>query len=261
MTTKLSTMKLKKADRIARITLTRAAQLNVFNEWFVPELNQLLDDIEKDSDIKAVVIDAEGRAFSAGLDFQFCQTLLKQAKEFKEWVTSWVETLIRIQEFPLPVIAVVNDFCLAGGFELMLSCDLVFAANDAKIGDNTMNFGFLDASVFRLLLDRTGWQRSLELVTTGRQLSGKEAEQYGLALKAVDSTSLEREVEAFLSQLRNMSRPGLVACKKGLRGAGDIASRREAMRHGQFVQYEYFTSEKDPMDGLAAFLAKQRPKF
>lgn len=261
MISQLSTMKLEKLDRVVHITFTRPEALNVFNEEFVPDLNCMLDEAERDHSIKAVVIAAEGRAFSAGLDLKFCQSLLDQPKKFKDWVSSWVNTVIRIQEFPIPIIAVVHGFCLGGGFELILACDLVFAADEAKIGDNTMRFGFLDGPVFRLLPDRIGWQKSLALITTGNQLSGKEAEEYGIVFKSVPGEKLKDEVEQFLSILREKSRPGLIACKKGLRGASDINSRRDAIRLGQSVQYEYFTTEKDPIDGLMAFLAKQQAKF
>ena len=110
----------------------------------------------------------------------------------------------------MPVIALVHGFVLAGGLELMLACDMAIAAEDARIGDQHVNFGLMPGGgSTQRLPRRIGMQRAMELLTTGRWLSGAEAAEWGLVRRAVPADTLDQELEALVSPLRTKSRPGL----------------------------------------------------
>jgi len=258
---KYGTVKLEVRDRVAYITLNRPEALNAISRELLLDLKEALEEAGRDESLKAVVITGEGRAFSAGADLKFIGGVFDNPASFREYLTLFNETISALENFPLPVIAAVNGFCFAGGIETMLACDLAIAAEDARIGDQHMNFGLIGGPVFWQLLKRLGWQKALELIVTGKWLTGKEAESYGLVLKAVPGDRLMPEVEAILSQLRDKSRPGLIASKKALRLAREIPSREEAVEAVCQVAFQYMTTEKEPREGVKAFLEKRTPKF
>lgn len=258
---KYGTVKQEARDRAAYITLNRPDALNAISRELLLDLKEALEETRMDESLKTVVVTGEGRAFSAGADLKFVVGIFDNPVSFRDYLTLFNETISALENFPLPVIAAVNGFCFAGGIEMMLACDLAIVAEDARIGDQHMNFGLIGGPVFWQLLKRLGWQKSLELIVTGRWLTGKEAESYGLVLKAVPREKLMEEVEAILSQLRDKSRPGLVASKKALRLAREIPSREEAVEAVCQVTYQYITTEKEPREGVKAFLEKRAPKF
>ncbi len=121
---------------------------------------------------------------------------------------------IAIEEMPIPTIALVNGYALAGGLELLLSCDLAIAAEEARIGDQHSTFGLVGGSSPWQLPKRIGMQKALYLMYTGGRVSGKEAEELGIVYKAVPGEKLEEELEKLLAQLRDKSRDALEFIKK-----------------------------------------------
>ena len=129
----------------AWITLIRAEALNALNPATIAEIGQALSEAESDEQAHAVVITGEGRAFCAGADLKFINDI--RAEPEMGAIGRFLETVLglmnRVESFPKPVIAAVNGFALAGGLELVLSCDMVVAAESAKLGDAHSNYGLL----------------------------------------------------------------------------------------------------------------------
>jgi enoyl-CoA hydratase len=162
---------------------------------------------------------------------------------------------------PVPTIALVQGFALAGGLELALACDMVIAAEDARLGDQHANFGLMPGGgSTQRLPRRIGMQRAMELLTSGRWLLGQEAADWGLVLRAVPAEALDEELEKLLASLRSKSRTGLSWIKSITQRGKDLPLREGvALEVSAFVQY--FATSSHPREGIQAFKEKRQPQF
>lgn len=257
----LSTLKVSKKDRVAYVTLSRPEALNAISPQVLADLRQAIGAVGSDPEVKAVVLTGQGRAFCAGADLKYVNTFLSDTRAFVDYLEAFNATMEAIEECPLPVIAAVNGFAFAGGMELLMACDMAIAAEDAQIGDQHQNFGLIGGPVMWQLPRRVGLSRAMELCLTGKWLTGKQAQEYGLVLRAVPKEKLMDEVEALLAQLRDKSRPGLIANKRALREAAKQASYGPGTRVGASYTIQYMGSAEEPREGIRAFLEKRKPVF
>lgn len=251
-----------KRDRVAFVTLNRPQALNSLSPALVAELSQALAEVRADTSLKALVIQGAGKAFCAGADLKFFQekglsdlgALLTYVKEFNEF-------LFGLEELPLPVIAVVQGYALAGGLELAMACDIVLAAEDAVIGDQHVNFALMPGGGDTQRLPRKiGLPRAMALMLTGRWLSGKEAESWGLVYKAVPADRLSQELEELLGQLRGKSREAMGIIKETVRRGLELPLREAVwLEVNAFAQYLHVSSH--PKEGIQAFVEKRQPNF
>ena len=248
-------------DRVATIRLNRPDALNALNMDLLAEFSHAVTAVGEDETLKALVIRGEGRAFCAGADLLFFDTVFDEISRLPPYVSLLNDSLFQLEELPIPTIAVVQGFALAGGLELALACDMVLAAEDARIGDQHANFGLMPGGgSTQRLPRRIGMQRAMELLTTGRWLSGVEAADWGLALRAVPGDDLDAELEALLGQLRDKSRTGLGWIKSVTRQGRDLPLRPGVDRENMaFIQY--FATSPHPREGIQAFKEKRKPEF
>ena len=254
-------IKLEKVNRVATIRLNRPDALNALSPEVLAELSFAVAEAGNDESIKVLVIRGEGRAFCAGADLTYFQTTFDDPALLPEYVAQINDTLFQIEKLPIPAIAVVHGFALAGGLELMMACDMALVAEDARIGDQHVNFGLIPGGgSTQRLPRRVGLQRAMELLTTGRWLSGTEAVEWGLALRAVPAEGLDEELEKLLGPLRTKSRAGLSLIKSvTLRGMGLSIEDGVALESHAFVQY--MTTSPHPAEGIQAFKEKRQPEF
>ena len=254
-------IKLEKENRVATIRLNRPDALNALSPELLAELSSGVAEAGNDESIKVLVIRGEGRAFCAGADLTYFQTTFEDPALLPDYVAQINETLGQIEKLPIPVIAVVHGFALAGGLELMMACDMALVAEDARIGDQHVNFGLMPGGgSTQRLPRRVGLQRAMELLTTGRWLSGAEAVDWGLALRSVPAEKLDEELEKLLGPLRTKSRAGIALIKSvTLRGRGLSIEDGVALESLAFVQY--MTTSPHPAEGIKAFMEKRQPEF
>lgn len=252
------TLALSKENRIARVTLSRPEALNALSPELIEELLRVIEGVRDDPEVKALVITGQGRAFCAGADLKFIDHAFTDLALFKDYLEKFDRVMLALEELPIPTIAVVNGFALAGGLELLLSCDIAIAAEDATIGDQHINYALSGATSNVQLPRRIGLQRALELLLTGRWLSGKEAEEIGLVYKAVPREKLEEEVEKILSHLRDKSREAFAAIKWAAK-QGITMSLRESFEYCTLQTMQYFSTSDKPKAGVAAFVSKKEP--
>ena len=252
---------LKTHDRVATIRLNRPDALNALNMELLAEFSHALTAVAEDETLKALVIRGEGRAFCAGADLLFFDTVFDEISLLPPYVKLLNDCFFQLEELPVPTIAVVHGFALAGGLELSLACDMVLAAEDARIGDQHANFGLMPGGgSTQRLPRRVGMQRAMELLTTGRWLSGAEAVEWGLALRAVPGAELDSELENLLAQLRDKSRTGLGWIKSVTRQGRDLPVRAGIDRENMaFIQY--FATSPHPREGIQAFKERRKPEF
>ncbi|MCE2464752.1 MAG: enoyl-CoA hydratase/isomerase family protein, partial [Dehalococcoidia bacterium] len=136
-------IRLRVDDRVARLTLARPAEMNAVNPEMIEEVIEALADVSAMDDVKALVVSGEGRAFCAGADLTYMEGILKDREALSRYLGRFNEMLFVLEELPIPVIGLVHGYALAGGLEILLACDMVIAAEDARIGDQHINFALI----------------------------------------------------------------------------------------------------------------------
>ena len=186
-----TTIVYERLDRVARITLNRPERANALNQTMLTEIGVALDEAERDPQVRALIVQGGGAAFSSGFD------LKEQVERRPTGVAEWepvlrkdFETVMRFWHSPKPTIAAVRGPCLAGGFELALACDLTIAAEDAFFGEPELKFG---AGIVVMLLPwLVGPKIAKEIILLGEdRLSAERAEAIGIVNRVVPTAELE----------------------------------------------------------------------
>jgi enoyl-CoA hydratase/carnithine racemase len=254
-------IKLDIENGVATIRLNRPDALNALNTELLEELSGAISNVEQDESVKALVVRGEGRAFCSGADLNFFESAFNDSSQLTPYVKKLNDCFLQLEQLPIPVISVVHGFALAGGLELMLACDMTIAAEDARIGDQHANFGLMPGGgSTQRLPRRIGMQRAMELLTTGKWLSGAEAADWGLVLRAVPADYLDEALEELIAPLRSKSRPGLGWIKSVTRRGSDLPlADGIVLESASFV--EYSTTHGHPKEGIQAFKEKRQPQF
>lgn len=199
--------------QIGHITLNRPKAFNSMTIELAEQLEMALGELASDSDV--IIIRGAGGNFSAGGDLKF----ILENRSDPEVVRSLIETLGRalnlIGTLPIPVVAAVEGFCLAGGFELMQACDFAVAAENAVIGDGHVEFAQLPGGGGAVRLVRhLGRQAALGILLTGDRFAGAEAAARGLIHRAFPAGRFEEGVAELAVQLAQRGRGALQAIKQ-----------------------------------------------
>jgi len=139
----LATVKLGVDGGIARVVLNRPAQLNAISPSLLQDLDRVCDEVERNPAVRAMTLTAAGRAFCAGADLKAVRELSPDPVKWNEFMRLWHRVFNRLEALPVPVVAGVHGFALAGGLELALVVDLVVADESARLGDQHANFGLV----------------------------------------------------------------------------------------------------------------------
>ncbi len=254
-------IKLSKEQGIATILLNRPDAMNALGRELLSDLASALSDVAGDESMKALVLRGQGRCFCAGADLKYFQDAFNSHDALEAYLSEINKVLFQVEDLPVPVIAVVHGFALAGGLELMMSCDMALVADDARIGDQHVNFGLMPGGGSTIRLPRlVGPQRAMELLTTGRWLNGPEAVEWGLALRSAPLDRLDEELEQLVAPLRGKSRPGLGWIKQVTHRGRDLTVRDGVAVEGMaFAQY--VATSGHPAEGVQAFVEKRTPQF
>lgn len=251
---------LSKAKAVANIYLNRPEAFNSLDLDTVDELEKAALEVDRDESIKVMIIRGKGQSFCTGADLKYFLSIAADAKKVMRFIDQINRAFNSLENCRVPVIAVVHGHCLAGGCELLISCDLAVASNDAIIGDQHANFGLIPGAGGTQRLPRLiGIQRAKELLYTGKWLPGAEAEKYGLVLKAVPAEQLDGEVDTLIDSILKKSSRGLNLMKK-LVNQGMQIDQKTAIELEVAMFHNYFPME-DFQEGLRAFREKRKPKF
>ena len=246
---------------VATLTLARPQVLNAVSPSMIVEIREAVRQVSVDVSLKALVVRGQGRAFCAGADLVAMQESFADNASLRRYLSGFNETLFALEELPIPTIAVVHGHALAGGLELLLACDLVIVAEDARIGDQHINFGLMPGGGSTQRLPRKiGKQRAMELLFTGRWLTGKEAADAGLALRAVAVDQLDHELGLLLADITNKSRDALGWIKAMVR-QGQSLPVRDGVTQEVNAFAHYVATSPHPAEGILAFREKRSPDF
>jgi enoyl-CoA hydratase len=212
------------------------------------------------SGVRAVLIRAQGKHFCTGADLEEVRALREQPAELARFISLGHAVLRRFEASPLPVVAACQGLCLAGGLELMLACDVVFAARDARFGDQHAQFGLVPGWGGSQRLPRlVGVRRALDLFFSARWIDAETALQWGLLNHVVDADRLDAEALAYCHAACGRSRVGLATMKRlareGLEGSLDAGLTTEERQAPDALRVA------DVGEGLSAFVEHRPPRF
>jgi enoyl-CoA hydratase len=212
----------------AWLTLNRPDKLNALNQEIVAGLHAGMDSAVADDDVKVVVLTGAGRAFSAGFDISPGAALgIEGAYAWREELAEDVRMTMRLWSLPKPTIAAVRGWCLGGACELAMACDLVVAAEDARLGEPEIRFG--SGPVTLLMPFVLGQKKVNELLFTGDALEASEAERLGLVNRVVPGEELEEAVMELVKRIAPTPLPVLRLTKIALTRAYEAMGLREAV--------------------------------
>jgi enoyl-CoA hydratase/carnithine racemase len=245
------------------LRLNRPDQLNPIDAGVLSTLDGLIDEIEGDPAVRAVLVTGTGRAFSAGGDMKAYVSLQQDPVAFPRFVADLQRILGRFRDLTVPVVALVNGLTAAGGLELLLNCDFAIAAASARIGDAHLNFGQMGGGGVLTLLPRTiGRARAAELIFSGTFLSASEALQWGLVSRSVPDDELLPSGLSFAAEVAAKSPLAVANAKRVMnRLWADNGGVDAGLRYEAEVDAYYCLTSHDAPEGLAAFAEKRTPRF
>lgn len=243
-------------DSIATLRIHRPKQLNALNLALMQNLVEHLERFDQDDDIRCVVLAGGDRAFAAGADITEMagSTLVEQYKrnQFARWE--------RIKRFSKPLIAAVSGYCLGGGCELMMHCDIVVASDSAKFGQPEVNIGVIPGAGGTQRLTRAvGKAVAMDVILSGRFLSAREALDAGLVSRVVP-------VEHYFDEAMQVARAIAQKPPLATRMAKESVLKAHEMSLSNGLEYErklfymLFATE-DQREGMSAFMEKRSPDF
>jgi len=203
--TMFETIALSIEGAVATISLRREEQMNAYNALMIAELGAAFRWAESNHAVKVLVLRGSPKAFCAGADLREVLALRDSDDELAfhdRWVVPVHALADALETSRLVVIGVVEGLALAGGLEVALACDLLLAAEDAKLGDQHLNFDLIPGGgASQRLVRAVGMQQAKRLLFTACWISGTEAERLGLVLKAVPGDELDRELAELIAQI------------------------------------------------------------
>jgi enoyl-CoA hydratase/carnithine racemase len=247
------------AGGVARITIDRPDRRNAINPEVVRGIAEALDRAERDDDVRAVVLTGTGdKAFCAGGDLGgMSQADGKVGEHFLRAEVGDLFTTMR--ESPLPIVARVNGHALAGGFGLMLACDLVVAADDAQIGTPEVNIGLWPFMISAIIQRDVPRKVALDMMLTGRRMPVAEGERWGFVNKVVPRGELDTAVTELASKLASKS-PLIVGLGKRSFYRAEDMDTAGALNYLAGMLTVCLSSE-DTIEGVTAFIEKRAPEW
>ena len=249
---------LEKEGHLAIVTINRPKALNALNSATLKDLNTVLDDLEKDNNIYAVILTGAGeKSFVAGADIAEMKDLNEaQGKEFGELGNN---VFLRIENLDKPIIAAIQGFALGGGCEISMACDIRIASEKAVFGQPEVGLGITPGFGGTQRLARiVGLGKAKEMIYTARNIKADEAYRVGLVNKVVPLEDLMDEAKKMASNIIANAPVAVRLCKdainRGMQVSIDEAVKIESENFGKCFATE------DQTEGMTAFLEKRKEK-
>ncbi|BBZ04815.1 enoyl-CoA hydratase [Mycolicibacterium chitae] len=246
--------------RVQWLRFNRPEVLNALNSELLNALRDALEQASADPDVRVIALTGAGRAFSAGGDLKFVLGEVEEGATGPDGVATSVPAFTALRNCPKPVIAAVNGPAVAGGFELLLFCDVLFAAESATFADGHANYGLLPAGGGAAVLPRRiGPQRAKALLFSGDPVSAETMRDWGMVYQVVPDDQLQACVEQFCTKIAQKSPLVLQGMKEAANAALDH-NEDLGLRHEMLLLRNHMSS-KDFHEGLTAFTQKRAPVF
>ena len=250
-------LKLDIDGRVAIITLDRPKAMNALCSPLMAEMTAVLDQLETDDDIGAVVITGNEKVFAAGADIKEMSSKSFADVHKENFITAGWE---RITTFRKPVIAAVAGYALGGGCEVAMMCDFIIAADNAQFGQPEIKLGIIPGAGGTQRLTRlVGKSKAMDLCLTGRNMDAEEAERSGLVARVVPAEQLMEVTMKAARTIAGYSLPSVIMAKDSVDAALNT-SLDEGIRVERRMFHSLFATE-DQKEGMSAFVEKRKPDF
>ena len=243
------------------LELARPEKFNCLSLAVWRSIGTALHEFERSgSGVRVILIQAQGKHFCTGADLDEVQGLRDDATRLTEFIGTGHRVLEAMEASELPIVAACHGLCLAGGLELMLGCDLVFAAESARLGDAHSNFGvFPGAGGAAILPRRIGLNRAKYLLFSGENVSARDMMDWGLVNKVVADEDLRDAVQAFANKLADKS-PAVLRRMKAVANRSLDVDETAALSE-EMLNLRAHMRSWDMHEGLSAFNEKRKPQF
>ncbi len=252
-------IKLELNEGVSLIAIDRPKSLNALNLETLKEIDQALEEVKENEEVKVVIITGAGeKAFVAGADISEMKDMNPlKAKEFAEFGQ---KVFRKIELMKKPVIAAVNGYALGGGCELAMACDIRIASHNAKFGQPEVGLGIIPGFGGTQRLPRiVGMSKAKELIYTGDMIDAEEALIIGLVSKVVEQEKLLEEAYNIAKKIMSKGMIAVRLAKEAI-NIGINADIETGMSYEAKAFAVCFATE-DQKEGMAAFLEKRAPKF
>lgn len=241
---------------IGIVQLNRPNALNALNFELMAELVNAFEEFDRDQEIHVVLLTGSERAFAAGADLREMSEKgpvdLILGKRFELWD--------RLRKISKPIIAAVSGYCLGGGNELAMSCDIIIASETATFGQPEVNVGIMPgAGGTQRLIRSVGKYRAMEMILTGKSITADEAHRMGLVNHVVPKESLLTEAKKIANEIASKPPISVRAAKEAIARAQDT-TLEVGLDFERKSFYTLFATE-DGKEGMRAFLEKRKPVF
>ncbi len=252
----MSVVQVERDGSIAVVLLNRPDQLNALSDELMDELVSTLKELERDEAVRAIVLGGSERAFAAGADIGE----LAESSAIDLYYQRRIERWDAIRSLWTPLVAAVSGYCLGGGCELAMSCDLIVASESAEFGQPETGLGIIPGAGGTQRLTRAvGKALAMDMILSGRRLSAREALAAGLVARVVAK-------EAWLDEAKRVARAisekGPVATRLAKESVdrafeSTLSAGLEAERRALYLAF----ASEDAEEGLTAFTEKRKPEF
>lgn len=241
---------------VALIELNRPKELNALNPQLMQEMRDALMGLDKNENVRVIVITGNEKAFAAGADIK--QMADKSAIDML--LIDQFSTWDQIRKTKKPIIAAVSGFALGGGCELAMTCDMIIASETARFGQPEIKIGTMPGAGGTQRLTRAvGKAKAMELILTGRFITAEEAHFYGLVNKVVPSEMLMQEAFQLAKEIAHLSPVAVQLAKEAVNRSFET-QLDEGLAFERKNFYLTFAS-KDQKEGMQAFIEKRAPDF
>lgn len=228
---------------VARITLNRPAKLNAIDAGMLDQLEQILDSVERREDVRAILLDGNGRAFSAGFDIESTAPA-SRGDDLRRELERDFEVIMRFWDCPKPIVAAVHGYCLGSSMEIAALCDVTIAADDSRFGAPEVKYG--SGIVCLVLPWIIGYKNASELLLAGdSNIDAARAASIGLVNRVVPAAALETEALAMARQIAANDAFAVRLTKRAIHRSMDIAGMRQALREALDLDIEIETTETE----------------
>lgn len=258
MTQSYETLLVERRERVAIITINRPEKRNALNIKTREEGARVLDELREDAEVRVLIFTGAGdKAFIAGADIaEFAgRTAITQRE-----VMLGRSLFTAMDNFPKPIIAMINGYCLGGGCELALSCDLRIASDKASFGQPEINLGIIPGGGGTQRLARlVGEGKAMELILTGDIIDAQTAYNLGLVNMVVPASDLEGRTMELANRIAEKSPVALRMAKEAVKLASRSNLDEGLRREVDLFALCFSSADKD--EGVRAFLEKRKPDF
>jgi len=246
-------------DGIAVVSISRPKAMNALNTRFFNEMDQLVEEMANNKDVKVMVITGEGKAFVAGADI--AEMVNKDAEEGTAFSKLGQNTFSSLGKINIPVIAAINGFALGGGLELAMGCDFRIASTKAKFGQPEVSLGLIPGYAGTQRLSRlVGMGDALYLLMTADMIGAADALRMGLVQKVFEPEELMEETLKIAKLIASKGPLAIQKVKttvrKGLEMSQTEGEKLEAQQFGNL-----FGEGSEGEKGMTAFLEKRKPEW